>query len=126
MKSKTNKFLNYKNIAVILVLSVIISIAFLTETNAQVRREVVVRADHGPARVIHGPRNYTSVVVGGRKYFYNGGSFYIRSRGGYDFITAPIGARVRVLPEGFVSMRIGAMNYYYFNGVYYTYLPDHM
>ncbi len=39
-------------------------------------------------------------------------------------IPAPIGARVGVLPYGFVAFSVGAVPYYYYGGVYYQYIPD--
>ena len=126
MKNKTCKYLNYKNFAFILILSVILSFAFLTETNAQViRGHIGIGIGiNAPVRVVHEHHNYTSVVVGSRRYYYDAGTFYVKARGGYNVVAAPIGARIRVLPVGFVSVRAGGMNYYYFNGVYYSYIPD--
>lgn len=126
MKNKTCKSLNYNKIVLMLILSLMVSFAFLTETNAQ-----VIRGHIGigigiaaPVRVTHEHHNYVNVMVGSRRYYYDAGTFYIRARGGYTVVAAPIGARIRALPAGFVSVRIGGMDYYCFNGVYYSYLPD--
>jgi len=130
MDNKMLKFLKYKNFTLIFILALISSFVFFTKTFAQERREHserrehIERMEHPPVRVTHQPQNYVGVVVGSRRYFYNGGSFYVRARGGYNVVAAPIGARIRVLPAGFVSLRIGDLDYYYFNGIYYTYLPD--
>lgn len=39
-------------------------------------------------------------------------------------VPAPIGARIRVLPVGFVSFRIGPLAYCYCDGAYYQFIPD--
>ncbi len=76
------------------------------------------------ARVTQFPRAYSPVIVGGHRYFYRDGFFYRGGGRGYMMIPAPIGARIRGLPFGFLSFSIGALPYYYYGGVYYQYLPD--
>jgi hypothetical protein len=124
MNNKTCKYLNYKNIALITILLLIASFAFSTEINAQIIRAHIGIGVTTPVRVEPEHHNYVSVVVGPRRYYYDEGAFYVRARGGYTVVAAPIGARIRVLPAGYVSVRIGGADYYYYNGVYYTYLPD--
>ena len=124
MNNKIFKRINYNSKAAIFILSLFISFIFIANADAQARRIRVERVNPAPVRVVHGPHNYTTVVVGSRKYFYDGGSFYTRTRAGYNVIPAPIGARIRILPVGCINMRIGAMDYYYYNGVYYNFLPD--
>jgi len=100
--------------------AVLLSTFFVTsEASAQRRRIYVGRS---VARV--SPRAYYPVYVGGRRFFYNGGFFYRGGRWGYTMIPAPIGARIRVLPFGFISFSIGAVPYYYYGGAYYQYIPD--
>lgn len=76
------------------------------------------------ARVTESPRAYYPVIAGGHRYFYRDGFFYRGGRRGYMMSPAPIGARIRVLPFGFLSFSIGAMPYYYYGGAYYQYVPD--
>lgn len=70
------------------------------------------------------PRAYNPVIAGGHRYFYRDGFFYRGGRRGYMMIPAPIGARIRVLPFGFLNFSIGSIPYYYYGGVYYQYIPD--
>jgi Family of unknown function (DUF6515) len=112
----------YRRIILIILLGLLTSFTFFTETNAQARR---MHAEHRRAvRIAHLPPHYTNIVVGPRRYFYNGGIFYRRTRAGYAIVTAPIGARIAALPVGFVRLRIGRADYFYFNGVYYNYIPE--
>jgi hypothetical protein len=123
MNIKIYKYLKYKNFALMLVLSFIISFAFLTDTHAQ-----VIRGHIGIGIGIRGPvharHNYIGITVGPRRYFYDGGYFYRRGPAGYVVVGAPIGARIRGLPAGFLTFQVGGINYYYCNGAYYNYLPD--
>jgi hypothetical protein len=124
LKNTACKYFNYKNLALVFILALIVSVTFLTQANAQGRREHTERRGPAPGRVMSLPRNSMIVTVGPQRYFYHEGAFYARTRGGFSVIAAPIGARISVLPVGFVSLRFGALDYYYFNGVYYNYLPD--
>lgn len=108
-----------------LVFFLVAILLFISEDNAQVRRRrVEVRKVALPVMFVPNLHNYTSVVVGSKRYFFEGGTFFVRSRGGFKVVSAPIGARIRVLPVGFTILRIGGLDYYYYNGVYYNFLPD--
>jgi Family of unknown function (DUF6515) len=108
----------------IAILSAIIlsSLSITTAANAQRRRAYVERGRPGHIMVL--PPHHYPVVVHGRRYFYGGGFFYRPGRWGYVAIPAPLGARIRVLPFGYMGFRIGPVPYYYFGGVYYRYIPD--
>ena len=69
------------------------------------------------------PQNQT-VRVGRTPYHYRDGVFY-RPRPGGSFVVvrAPIGARVGVLPFGYVSFLLGTRRYYYANFTYYLWDP---
>jgi hypothetical protein len=104
-------------------LSAIILLAtlFVTSDASAQRRRVFVGGRGG---VYASPQRYYPVYVSGHRYFYSGGYFYRGGRWGYAMIPAPIGARIRVLPYGFLTFNIGAVPYYYYGGVYYEYIPD--
>jgi hypothetical protein len=89
------------------------------ETIAQ-RRVTVVRHRVEVTRL---PRERTRVVVGGREFFYVRGVFYRTGPKGFVTVAAPLGARIRVLPVGYVTVRIGAVPYYYYYGTYYRFDP---
>jgi hypothetical protein len=59
-------------------------------------------------------------VIGGYPYFYYSGVFYQRYNSGYIVVSAPIGAFVTSLPEGFIAFTIGLATYYYINNTYYS------
>ncbi|MGO9481785.1 MAG: DUF6515 family protein [Candidatus Kryptoniota bacterium] len=111
-----------KYVAVLLTIVVVSSLFVSSGANAQ-RRRVAAQRERA-SRVINLPRNHYTVFVGRRNYFYSGGYFYRRARRGYVSVLPPIGARIRVLPVGFVSFRIGPLAYYYWGGAYYQYMPD--
>ena len=89
------------------------------ETIAQ-RRATVVRHRVEVTRL---PRERTRVVVGDREFFYARGVFYRTGSKGFVTVAAPLGARIRVLPIGYLTVRIGAVPYYYYYGTYYRFDP---
>jgi hypothetical protein len=94
------------------------------ETIAQRRerqkRVTMVRHRTEVARL---PRENTRIVVAGKPYFYSRGVFYRTGPRGFVIVAAPLGARIRVLPLGYVTIRIGAIPYYYYYGTYYQFDP---
>ncbi len=66
------------------------------------------------------PHRHSRIHVGGLPYFYSSGVFYQKFGHGYIVISAPIGARIRTLPVGFIGFSIGLSNYYTVNDSYYT------
>ena len=67
------------------------------------------------------PAERTQVRVGGREYFYARGLFYRTGPRGYVVTRGPIGARVRVLPPGFVTLQIGGGPFFSYYGTYYRF-----
>ena len=65
----------------------------------------------------------TKMIVGGREYFYGDGRFYRYGPRGYAVVSAPIGARLRVLPAGYVSFRIGRIPFFFALDTYYMFDP---
>jgi hypothetical protein len=65
----------------------------------------------------------TRMVVKGQEYFYSGGRYYRRGGRGYAVVGAPIGARLRVLPVGFVTVRYGRVPLFLSFGTYYRFDP---
>jgi hypothetical protein len=70
------------------------------------------------------PNVHETIRVGRTYYHYHDGVFY-RPLGPDRFVVvgAPIGARVRVLPFGYVSFFIGPRRYFYANYTYYWWDP---
>jgi len=122
MKNRMVIISNFNKRAFMFFLILIISMSFYSQTNAQGRRGHSEKR-YEP-RIGYYSHNYERVDIGTRRYFYRNGSFYRRTRRGFNVIAAPIGARIRVLPYGFVTFRIGSLDYFYYNGVYYNFLPD--
>jgi hypothetical protein len=80
--------------------------------------------ERGRAPVVSNlPRERTRVVVGRNEYFYSRGLFYRPGPRGYMVMRGPIGARVRVLPPGFVSLSIGGSPFFFYYGTYYRMDP---
>jgi len=97
-------------------------IAQSSELLAQRRRDEV-RVRGGARVVVNLPRERTRVLVEGREYFYSRGIFYRSGPSGYVVMRGPIGARVRVLPAGFVTLRLGGGPFFFYYGTYYRFDP---
>lgn len=108
--------------AILSIVALMVALSISPAASAQ-RRRVIVEGSRG-TRLVRPMRNPYPVIVGGRRYFYNGGYFYRGGGHGYVLIPAPIGARIRVLPFGFMTFHVGPLAYYYYDGTYYNYLPD--
>lgn len=65
------------------------------------------------------PHSYIRIVISSSPYFYFGGVFYQHYHDGYIVVGAPIGARISVLPFGFIVFGLGNFTYYYINDTYY-------
>ena len=66
------------------------------------------------------PTPYVRIVVGGVPYFYASGVYYRPYSSGYIVVSAPVGAFVQTLPDGFVAFNIGVTTYYFVNDTYYV------
>jgi len=73
--------------------------------------------------VVNLPSEHARVIVGGREYFYARGMFYRSGPHGYILTRGPIGARVRVLPPGYITLQIGGGTFFSFYGTYYRFDP---
>jgi hypothetical protein len=63
------------------------------------------------------------IVYRGLPYFYYTGVFYRPYSSGYIVVSAPIGAFVSSLPDGFIAFSLGIATYYYVNDTYYLWDP---
>jgi len=93
-----------------------------SELLAQRRRDEV-RVRGGARVVVNLPHERTRVLVEGREYFYSRGLFYRSGPRGYLVMRGPIGARVRVLPAGYATLRIGGGPFFFYYGTYYRFDP---
>lgn len=71
------------------------------------------------------PDGYYTVWVGGTRYFYYDGLYYVRVEGGYMLVAPPIGAYVSTIPPDFQPVVINGVTYYADNGVYYVLTRHH-
>ena len=101
---------------------VLVAIAMVLQPGETVAQRRVTVTRHR-AEVARLPRERTRVVVAGKEFFYSRGVFYRSGPKGYVTVAAPLGARIRVLPVGYVTIRIGAIPYYYYYGAYYQFDP---
>lgn len=65
------------------------------------------------------PRTHLRLVLGNTVYFYFDGIYATPRFGAYVVVGAPIGARVRYLPAGYVSFFLGPRRYFFVNSTYY-------
>lgn len=54
-----------------------------------------------------------------RRYYYDEGVYYQPVAGGYIVVSAPIGAVVSSLPDGYETVQVGDDYFYYFGGTFY-------
>ena len=93
------------------------------------RRHPVHRVVVHPARVrraavlVELPHDNVRIVVGRDEYFYSRGVYYRTGPHGYVTIAAPLGARVRFLPEGYTTVMIGGGPFFFYYGTYYQQDP---
>jgi len=54
------------------------------------------------------------------EYWYDEGTYYIKSEGGYTVVAAPLGAKIKTLPDGYetITLEDNTKNYYY-GGTFY-------
>lgn len=111
---------SYSRVAVLSFLVVLMSICFLATAEAAPRGERFPR----PGKHVRDiPRSHVTINVGKSSYRYHRGIFYRPYHRGYLVVRAPIGARVRVLPPGYISFSIGINRYFYVNSAYYLWDP---
>lgn len=64
----------------------------------------------------------TAIIISieNQKYHYDQGVYYVESNGGYTVVQAPVGATIKVLPEGSQTVTVNeTTNNYYYGGTYY-------
>lgn len=66
------------------------------------------------------PKHHTTLVVGGAKYYYADGIFYVASGLNFDVVPAPMGATVKTIPSNYQPMTLYGVTYYGDNGTYYV------
>jgi hypothetical protein len=76
-----------------------------------------------PVLVVTPRADHTRVVVGRKEYSYAHGVFYRPGPKGYMAIRGPIGARIKVLPAGYLTFVVGGAPYYFYFGTYYNLDP---
>lgn len=60
------------------------------------------------------------IAVNNERYHYDQGVYYTESNGGYTVVEAPIGATIKVLPNGYETVKVNeTTNNYYYGGTYY-------
>ena len=54
-----------------------------------------------------------------RQYYYDQGVYYQPVSGGYTVVSAPVGAVVSSLPDGYETVQVGDDYFYYYGGTFY-------
>jgi hypothetical protein len=106
------------------IFTVLIGVMFMaqaTPLDAQHRRGEERVRSRAPV-VVNLPAERTRVFAGGKEYFYARGVFYRTGSRGYVVTRGPIGARVRILPPGYVTLRVGGGPFFFY-GTYYRFDP---
>ena len=68
------------------------------------------------------PAGFLSLSLAGGLFYYHMGTYYRPSDGGYVVVRAPLGARIRVLPENCSPFYVDGRRYFVCDDVYYR--PD--
>jgi hypothetical protein len=71
------------------------------------------------------PDGYFTVWVGGTRYFYYDGLYYVRTEDGYMLVAPPVGAYVSAIPPDFHAVMINGRIYYTDNDIYYLLTEHH-
>ncbi len=71
------------------------------------------------------PDGYYQIWVGGVRYFYYDGLYYIREGDEFVLVNPPIGAYVSAIPPDFQPVSVNGRIYYTDNGVYYILTEHH-
>jgi hypothetical protein len=85
------------------------------------RKERKGRKVRSAAVVVNPPSDRTRVLVGAKEYHYAHGVFYRPGPKGYLAIRGPIGARIRTLPLGYVSLELRGAPFFFYYGTYYQF-----
>lgn len=104
-----------------IILALLLGAMFMAQTSPVIaqRREGEVRTRSRVPVVANLPAERARVLVGGKEYFYARGLFYRTGPRGYVVTRGPIGARVRMLPQGFVTLRFGGVPFFFYYGTSY-------
>ncbi len=68
----------------------------------------------------------TAIIISieNQHYHYDQGVYYVQSGSGYTVVEAPVGATIKVLPEGAETVKSETTNNYYYGGTYYDKVPE--
>lgn len=66
------------------------------------------------------PKKAIIIAHSGINYHYHSGIYYKKVGANYKIIKAPVGIRVRSLPEGRIRFLLKGKKYYYYYGTYYV------
>ncbi len=61
-----------------------------------------------------------AISIANQRYYYEDGSYYAPSAGGYSVVPPPIGAVIGSLPEGYETTMVGNDTFYYYGGAFYV------
>jgi hypothetical protein len=116
----------YRRIFSSLLLVVLLGVFIMAlPSEISAKRKVIVKPPRRPpVKVVKLPPAHKKITVGGFHYFYHHGVFYKKGPKDYVVVKAPVGARLKVLPAGYVTVHVGKVPYYRYYGTYYVYDHD--
>ena len=104
------------NVKKAMLISYVLLAAFLGQPTQQAQASGVLVVDKGRH---DRPVQYTEVVVGSGRYYYDQGVFYTGEPGRYVATEAPAGAVVYSVPSGYERVEIDGSPYLRYRDVYY-------
>jgi len=93
------------------------------------KKHVRVHNSHHPHKVLHAhpvkrlPAGAVSIVLHGISYWVANNVYYVKEGGNYVVVSAPVGQRIKHLPDGAVVVTHGGVRYYHHAGIHYKWHP---
>ena len=71
------------------------------------------------------PAGHRAFSLRGGRYISYGGRFFLNTPGGFQPVSAPVGATLATLPVGYVKVDVQSTSYFYHHGAFFRRDPGH-
>ena len=98
----------------------------LSRTLPPLRRHVTRPLPSGFRRAFRvPPAGHRAFSLRGGRYISYGGRFFLNTPGGFQPVSAPVGATLATLPVGYVTVDVQSTSYFYHSGTFFRRDPGH-